>query len=162
MMCPATEMTALDQRPSRRVGGRRRPGDWSAIAAPSSWASISSSSTCGGPRDGVTVIFHDDRTASGREVRALSHRELVDELGPEAMTFDELLDVAAGRVGLHLDLKETGYEAEIVHAALDSLPGRQAGDHFRRRSDPHDQRAVSRTSGRDSRSARRSIGSRRG
>ena len=73
-------------------------------------------------RDGATVIFHDDRTASGREVRALLHRELVEELGPEAMTLDELLDVAAGRVGLHLDLKETGYEAEIVHAALDRCP----------------------------------------
>jgi glycerophosphoryl diester phosphodiesterase len=73
-------------------------------------------------RDGATVIFHDDRTASGREVRALTHRELVEELGPEAMTLDELLDVAAGRVGLHLDLKETGYEAEIVHAALDRCP----------------------------------------
>jgi len=73
-------------------------------------------------RDGATVIFHDDRTASGREVRGLSHRELVDELGPEAMTLDELLDVAAGRVGLHLDLKETGYEGEIVRAALDRCP----------------------------------------
>jgi glycerophosphoryl diester phosphodiesterase len=73
-------------------------------------------------RDGVTVIFHDDRTVSGREVRALSHRELAEELGPEAMTLDELFDVAAGRVGLHLDLKETGYEAQIVHAALDRCP----------------------------------------
>ena len=85
-------------------------------------------------RDGVTVIFHDDRTGSGREVRALSHRELAEELGPEAMTLDELFDVAAGRVGLHLDLKEAGYafnesypdraraQAEIVHAALDRCP----------------------------------------
>src|ERR1700694_4084347 len=70
-------------------------------------------------RDGVTVIFHDDRTASGRDVRALSYHELAEELGPEAMTLDELFDVAAGRVGLHLDLTETGYEAQIVHAALD-------------------------------------------
>lgn len=73
-------------------------------------------------RDGVAVIFHDDRTASGREVRSLSHRELVRELGPEALTFVELLDIAAGRVGLHLDLKETGYEAEIVRTALDLSP----------------------------------------
>jgi glycerophosphoryl diester phosphodiesterase len=85
-------------------------------------------------RDGVTVIFHDDRTASGRDVRGLSHRELAEELGPEAMTLDELLDVAGGRVGLHLDLKETGYafnesqpdraraQAEIVRAALDRSP----------------------------------------
>ena len=73
-------------------------------------------------RDGVTVIFHDDRTASGREVRGLSYGELEEELGPEAMTLDELLDVAAGRVGLHLDLKEAGFEAEIVRAALDHSP----------------------------------------
>lgn len=73
-------------------------------------------------RDGVTVIYHDDRTASGRAVRELTHRELADELGPEALTFDQLLDVAAGRVGLHLDLKEAGYEAAIVRAALDRSP----------------------------------------
>src|SRR5260370_2138672 len=62
------------------------------------------------------VIFHDDRIPSGREVHGLTHRELAEELGPEAMTLDELLDVAAGRVGLHLDLKETGYEGEGVRA----------------------------------------------
>jgi glycerophosphoryl diester phosphodiesterase len=73
-------------------------------------------------RDGVMVIYHDDRTGSGRAVRDLTHRELAEELGPEALTFDELLDVAAGRVGLHLDLKEAGYEAEVVRAALDRSP----------------------------------------
>jgi glycerophosphoryl diester phosphodiesterase len=73
-------------------------------------------------RDGTTVIYHDDRTASGRDVPGLTYRELAEELGPEAMTFDELLDVAAGRVGLHLDLKETGYEAEVVRAVLDRCP----------------------------------------
>jgi glycerophosphoryl diester phosphodiesterase len=73
-------------------------------------------------RDGAPVIFHDDRTASGRDVSGLSHRELVEELGPEALSLDELLEVAAGRVGLHLDLKETGYEAAVVRAALDRCP----------------------------------------
>jgi glycerophosphoryl diester phosphodiesterase len=73
-------------------------------------------------RDGVTVVYHDDRTASGRAVRELTYRELAEELGPEALTYDELLDVAAGRVGLHLDLKEAGYEAEIVRAVLDRSP----------------------------------------
>ena len=73
-------------------------------------------------RDGATVVVHDDRTASGRDVRGLTYHELAEELGPEAMTLDDLLDVAAGRVGLHLDLKETGYEAEIVRAALDRSP----------------------------------------
>jgi glycerophosphoryl diester phosphodiesterase len=72
--------------------------------------------------DGVTVICHDDCTASGRVVREFAYSELTHELGAEAMTFDELLDVAAGRVGLHLDLKEPGYEAEVVRAALDRCP----------------------------------------
>jgi glycerophosphoryl diester phosphodiesterase len=73
-------------------------------------------------RDGTMVIYHDDRTASGRDVAGMTYGELAEELGPEAMTFDELLDVAAGRVGLHLDLKETGYEAEVVRAVLDRCP----------------------------------------
>jgi glycerophosphoryl diester phosphodiesterase len=33
-----------------------------------------------------------------------------------------LLEIAAGRVGLHLDLKEPGYEAEIVNLALARCP----------------------------------------
>jgi glycerophosphoryl diester phosphodiesterase len=70
-------------------------------------------------RDGVTVIFHDDCTASGRAVRGIAYPDLADEIGPEALTLDELLDVAAGRVGLHLDLKEPGYETEIVETVLD-------------------------------------------
>jgi glycerophosphoryl diester phosphodiesterase len=73
-------------------------------------------------RDRVTVICHDDCTLSGRSIHAFAYSELTQELGTEALTFDELLDVAAGRVGLHLDLKEPGYEAEIVREALDRCP----------------------------------------
>lgn len=70
-------------------------------------------------KDGVTVIFHDDRTGSGHDVRGLAYTDLAGEVGLEALTLDELLEVAAGRVGLHLDLKEPGYEAEIVRTVLD-------------------------------------------
>jgi len=70
-------------------------------------------------KDGVTVIFHDDRTASGPDVRGLAYTDMAGEVGLEALTLDELLDIAAGRVGLHLDLKEPGYEAEIVRTLLD-------------------------------------------
>ncbi|MDQ2942394.1 MAG: glycerophosphodiester phosphodiesterase [Candidatus Dormibacteraeota bacterium] len=70
-------------------------------------------------KDGATIICHDDFTVSGRVIRSFAYRELTEELGSEAMTFEELLDVAAGKVGLHLDLKETGYEAAIVGAVLD-------------------------------------------
>jgi glycerophosphoryl diester phosphodiesterase len=73
-------------------------------------------------RDRVTVICHDDCTVSGRKIRDFVYSELTQELGSEALTLDELLDVAAGRVGLHLDLKEHGYEAEIVREALDRCP----------------------------------------
>lgn len=73
-------------------------------------------------KDRVTVICHDDCTVSGRPIRELAYRDLTEELGGEALTFDELLEVAAGRVGLHLDLKETGYEAEIVDRALAVSP----------------------------------------
>lgn len=72
--------------------------------------------------DGVMVIYHDDCTVSGHAVRDLAYRDLAGELGCEAMTVEELLDVAAGRVGLHLDLKETGYEAEVVRTVLDRSP----------------------------------------
>jgi glycerophosphoryl diester phosphodiesterase len=73
-------------------------------------------------RDRISVICHDDCTVSGRTIRDFAYSELTQELGTEALTLDELLDVAAGRVGLHLDLKEHGYEAEIVHEALDRCP----------------------------------------
>lgn len=73
-------------------------------------------------RDGVTVVHHDDWTKSGRAIRDFAYRQLTDELGSEALTLDELLDVAAGHVGLHLDLKEPGYEAEIVQTMLDRCP----------------------------------------
>lgn len=70
-------------------------------------------------RDGMTVIHHDDWTESGRAIRDFAYRDLEEELASEALTLNELLDVAAGKVGLHVDLKEPGYEAEIVKTMLD-------------------------------------------
>ena len=72
--------------------------------------------------DGVMVVSHDDCTLSGRRIDQFAYDDLYDELGPEAMTLDQLLDIAAGRVGLHLDLKETGYEAEVVNRVLERCP----------------------------------------
>jgi glycerophosphoryl diester phosphodiesterase len=73
-------------------------------------------------RDRMTVIHHDDWTKSGRAIRDFAYGDLTGELGPEAITLDELLEVAAGHVGLHLDLKEPGYEVEIVQTMLDRCP----------------------------------------
>jgi glycerophosphoryl diester phosphodiesterase len=67
-------------------------------------------------KDRVSIICHDDCTVSGRTIHDFTYDELEEELGGEALTFDELLDVTAGKVGLHLDLKEPGYEEEIVEA----------------------------------------------
>jgi glycerophosphoryl diester phosphodiesterase len=64
--------------------------------------------------DGTFVNYHDDLTPSGHDVRDLSYSELKAELGPELVRVDELVDIIDGRVGLHVDVKEEGYEAEVV------------------------------------------------
>jgi glycerophosphoryl diester phosphodiesterase len=68
--------------------------------------------------DGVYFNYHDDVTPSRRVTRSLEFADLKRELGDELLTLDELLDVVAGRAGLHIDLKEPGYEAEIVREVL--------------------------------------------
>ena len=37
-------------------------------------------------------------------------------------SYDEILERAAGRIGLHLDLKEAGFEVELVSKALERFP----------------------------------------
>ena len=73
-------------------------------------------------RDGVLAVCHDPRTASGRPIAKFAYTELTEELGGEALTFHELLELADGRVGLHLDLKESGYETLVVNTALEACP----------------------------------------
>ena len=72
--------------------------------------------------DGTYVNYHDDVTPSDRLTCLLGYAELRSELGGELMTLDEVFDVAGGRVALHIDLKEPGYEAEIVEAILARTP----------------------------------------
>jgi glycerophosphoryl diester phosphodiesterase len=64
--------------------------------------------------DGAYVIYHEPKTPSGRALSQISRAEFTSELGRKALGLDELLEIANGRVGLHVDLKEIGYEAEIV------------------------------------------------
>jgi glycerophosphoryl diester phosphodiesterase len=72
-------------------------------------------------KDGTYVIWHDEDTPSKRRICDLPYEEYRSELGDQALTVPELLMMAQGRVGLHLDLKETGYEDDIVGLALRSL-----------------------------------------
>jgi len=72
--------------------------------------------------EGTCINYHDDLTPSRRSVRELTYTQLRDELGSELLTLEEVLDIAAGRVGLHVDLKEDDAVAGIVRKVLDSIP----------------------------------------
>ncbi len=71
--------------------------------------------------DGIYVTYHDDLTPSGRNTRNLTYAQLRDEVGSELLTLEEVLDIAVGRAGLHVDLKEDDCGPEIVRLVLDCL-----------------------------------------
>ncbi len=68
--------------------------------------------------DGAYVVYHEPRTRSGRLIREMSRAEFTGEVGRDALDLGELLQMAKGRVGLHIDLKEIGYEADLVRLVL--------------------------------------------
>jgi glycerophosphoryl diester phosphodiesterase len=68
--------------------------------------------------DGQYVIYHDPQTPSGRGIAEIPVAEFRAEVGPDALELSELLEMAKGRVGLQIDLKEVGYEADIVRRVL--------------------------------------------
>lgn len=68
--------------------------------------------------DGVYVAYHDPRTPSGRLIGSLAYAGVKAELGPEVLTLHELFGLARSPIGLHIDLKEVGYEAHVVRLAL--------------------------------------------
>jgi glycerophosphoryl diester phosphodiesterase len=73
--------------------------------------------------DGVYVNYHDDLVPSGHTTSSVKHADLETEVGDDVLTLDELIDLVAGRAGLHVDLKEPGHEAHIVRAVLDRAAG---------------------------------------
>lgn len=68
--------------------------------------------------DGLFVNYHDDITPSRRATSSLAYADLKADLGAELLTLAEILNVVAGRVGLHVDLKEPGDEGDIVRTLL--------------------------------------------
>ena len=72
--------------------------------------------------DGAFINFHDDRTPSGRVVRELTFAALKHELGAGLLKVDEIMEIVDGRVGLHVDVKEAGDEAEIVRLIQAGCP----------------------------------------
>jgi glycerophosphoryl diester phosphodiesterase len=71
--------------------------------------------------DGTYVTYHDDLTPSRRNTRNLTYAQLRDEVGSELLTLEEVLNIAAGRVGLHVDLKEDDSGPDIVRYVLDFM-----------------------------------------
>jgi glycerophosphoryl diester phosphodiesterase len=89
----------------------------------------------GGDRRRVIVSAHDgyprwvnsganfieiDIRRSPNGVIVLAHDEL--KPGRRYVPFKEIVDAACGRIGMHLDLKEAGYEVELIRMALEKCP----------------------------------------
>lgn len=72
-------------------------------------------------KDGTCVVFHDARTPAKNYLCDLTYEEYQQELGAEALTVAQLLEMAQGKAGLQMDLKEEGYELEVVALALQYL-----------------------------------------
>ncbi|MGW6547960.1 glycerophosphodiester phosphodiesterase family protein [Streptomyces massasporeus] len=69
--------------------------------------------------DGVLVVYHDPRVGpAGPPLSALTHTQLCERAGYAVPVADEVMALIAGRLVAHLDLKETGYEREVVDRAV--------------------------------------------
>jgi glycerophosphoryl diester phosphodiesterase len=101
-------------------------------APPATWKAYETALTTGAEyvefdirrtRDGHLVVYHDPCVA-GRPVAGLTYQELCTATGHRIPLVREIMKLIAGRAVGHLDLKETGYEHEVVKLALDLLgPG---------------------------------------
>ena len=73
-------------------------------------------------RDGVLVVYHDQHAGeAGPLVKDLPYERLCDVLGYAVPRVEDIMQLLAGKVIGHLDLKEIGYEAEIINLALDTF-----------------------------------------
>lgn len=77
--------------------------------------------------DRTLVVFHDEHVGPGGHALAgLGYRELCTAAGYEVPRVTDVLQILAdGGLGAHLDLKEVGYEAEVV-----GLVERLVGDRY--------------------------------
>ncbi|MFF1274771.1 glycerophosphodiester phosphodiesterase family protein [Streptomyces marokkonensis] len=69
--------------------------------------------------DGVFVVHHDPRVRrTGPPLSTLTHAELNERAGYPVPVVEELMELIAGRIVGHLDLKETGHERELIDRAV--------------------------------------------
>jgi glycerophosphoryl diester phosphodiesterase len=66
--------------------------------------------------DGVLVVHHN-ASRRGVPISMLTHSALIRRSRHEPPTFDAVLELCAGRIALDVEIKETGYEAEVVARA---------------------------------------------
>lgn len=72
--------------------------------------------------DGVLVVYHDAHANhTGPAVANLSYSELCDCLGYTVPRVLDVMRLLAGKMNGHLDLKEIGYEEEVIKAAIDAF-----------------------------------------
>ncbi|MFE9772095.1 glycerophosphodiester phosphodiesterase family protein [Streptomyces sp. NPDC005931] len=69
--------------------------------------------------DGVFVVHHDARVGgTGPLVSTLTHAELNRRTRRPVPVVEEVMELIAGRLVGHLDLKETGHERELIDRAI--------------------------------------------
>jgi glycerophosphoryl diester phosphodiesterase len=70
-------------------------------------------------RDGTLVCHHEARVDA--PLASLSYGELCTRVGHEVPRVDRVLGLLAGRTKGHIDVKETGYETDVVAMAIEAL-----------------------------------------
>ncbi|KUN61224.1 glycerophosphodiester phosphodiesterase [Streptomyces canus] len=69
--------------------------------------------------DGVFVVHHDPRVGhTGPLLSEITHAELSERSGRRVPVVDEVMSLIAGKLVGHLDLKESGYERELIDRAV--------------------------------------------
>jgi len=72
--------------------------------------------------DGSLVCYHDALTGpGGRPLATIGYRDLCATTGYEVPLVAQVLAVLSGRATGHVDLKETGYETDVVRLAAEHL-----------------------------------------
>ena len=72
--------------------------------------------------DGVLVVVHHNASRRGVPLTVLTYSALVRLSRHEPPRLDTVLDLCAGRIALDIEVKEPGYEAEVIEAASGRFP----------------------------------------
>jgi glycerophosphoryl diester phosphodiesterase len=108
---------------AHRGGGENHPrGTWEAFQASVDTGAEYVEFDVRRTRDGQLVVFHDGRAErAGAVPHKLTRAALESRLRRQIPSLNDLLQLLAGRAKAHIDIKETGYEAEVVTAAAELL-----------------------------------------